>query len=265
MKNKYIINNQSMNFNTLLDIKSSDVTNTLISDFTKFKIILTKKELEDFILANQDKTCDILCNPLSVTKPELKTLKNNDNFTNITSDFFNITDIDAQQNNTFPVLTSNSDKGIDIDIEYVSGCSDFSDISNLKTYLYKLYKESTINLTDRFIFPISDAKGKVREDGIITSTNYKNEFNITITFDSPAYINMFSLECSSFEYNFNDIKTKLLNGAVESYPTICSHNNFQLKPAYKSAVYVKVYGFDETLSEYEILTHKIKKGINTTV
>ncbi len=249
MKNKFIINNNKVEFKDISEqVQSTDVTNVLNHDFDKLTFVISKSELEQYIIPVIDSppigTVNININP--ITSDTI----NHDLFTNITSDFFKTEPIIDKEPLVIPSsINQNNSTFAELAINYDFGCTEYESVTKLKNELQQTFKNVSENRITRFIYPISNG-GNVQY-GI--SNREKNNFTLTCTFSKPTYINTFSLEMEAVE--LTPTAKLLIKDNPDNLNEICRATNvaYQRTDAYKPSTNVKIYGIDDVSGEQELL------------
>jgi len=135
MKNKFIINNNKVEFKDISEqVQSTDVTNVLNHDFDKLTFVISKSELEQYIIPVIDSppigTVNININP--ITSDTI----NHDLFTNITSDFFKTEPIIDKEPLVIPSsINQNNSTFAELAINYDFGCTEYESVTKLKNEL----------------------------------------------------------------------------------------------------------------------------------
>lgn len=245
MKNKFIINNTSVNFEDLINIQlNTDVTNTLIHDFNKFSIFLSKSEIEEYIY-NSENIINLKLFPLNSQK------NINELFTNLTKKYFITEPVVNRSALNFNTIVGNNNLLCDLDIEYICGNTEYENVTNLKNELYKTFKSSSIPQKDRFIYPISN--GGSGQYGAPLGEG--NEFNLYCKFKKPTLINTYSLEMYSV-YLKNDIVNEIKTNPT-NLSELCTYENIYKidDEIYLPRLFIKIFGRDEISNEQILLNN----------
>lgn len=256
MKNNNIINNTNIQFVKLLDdIKENSVENVLLSNFDNFKICLCKKEIENYIY-NNPHIINVKNNAVTVNVENAKL--DNDIFTNLTADFFNISEMKTFSEINIPQnLSSNFSTFANISIEYVSNCDLYKDVINLKKSLYYMLKTVPDNIkNNRFIFPISKNNG----------ANIQQEqpnFNLICEFSEPTYLNLFSIGMNLTRLE-SSIVSNILADPIDM-KLYCKYSSINTQPRVQQPyLKISIFGQSDILNDQEFIDNIQKITSNSS-
>ncbi len=259
MKNKFIINNDKVQFLNLIEqVSSTDVTNVLQHDFDKYTFMISKCEFEKYILpvVQSDPligAVSINVNPTTSNNGSITNI-----FTNMTDSYFNIEPIIDRSEFVIPTINSNLTNFATLDITYDIGCSKFIPVTKLKDELWQTFRGPVVNKSKAFIYPISDNAHISTVESYMGNVE-NNTFSLYCTFKEPTYVNTFSLDMVAVSSNGSKFTELLTN--PNNISDLCRNNLAftYFTYAYRPESTVSIYGLNENTGNYELLFNGNRK------